>query len=60
VYKTILTALIFCSVFTISGVVPSRSYAADHCLSCHGSADKLKTMINDDDFNKKPSEGGYG
>ncbi len=37
----------------------SFSYAVNNCLTCHGDADKLKTMIKDEDFNKGLSE-GYG
>jgi len=59
-HRVILVLAVFFAVLAPSGVIPSSIYAADSCLSCHGSSDKLKTMINDDDFNKKPSEGGYG
>lgn len=58
--KILLAFCVVFSVIVISGEVSSNSYAADSCLACHGSADQLKTMINDEDFNKPPGEGGYG
>jgi hypothetical protein len=46
-----------CALF---GGISSNVYAANTCLSCHGSVDKLKTMVKDEDFNKVSSEGSYG
>lgn len=48
------------AVFVISGEIYSNAYAANTCLTCHGNADKLKTMISDDDYNMPKGEGGYG
>jgi hypothetical protein len=58
--KIFLVIFVVFAVFVISGEIYPNAYAANTCLACHGSADVLKTMISDDDFNKPPAEGGYG
>lgn len=58
--KILLSVFAVFAVIVISGEISSNSDAADSCLACHGSADQLKTMINDEDFNKPQGEGGYG
>ncbi len=58
--KISLAVFVVFATFAISGSVYSNANAANTCLTCHGNADVLKTMISDDDFNKPPSEGGYG
>ena len=50
--------------FSYGGYDDSFSFAdcppADACLICHGSADKLKTLISDDDYNMPKGEESYG
>lgn len=58
--RILLAFFVVFAVFVISGEIYSNAYAANTCLTCHGSADQLKTMINDEDFNKPPGEGSYG
>ena len=55
---TIVLVLVFAS-YLLSWAISFDTYAANSCLSCHGSADKLKSMIKDEDYNK-PSAEGYG
>jgi hypothetical protein len=54
-----VVALVF-SVSFLPRINPCISHAADACLGCHGDADKLKSMINDDDFNAPAGEEGFG
>ena len=56
--STVVIIVIFtmCALF---GGICSNSYAANTCISCHGSADNLKALIKDEDFNKSSVE-GYG
>jgi len=54
-----VVVLVF-SVSFLPRINPCTSHAADACLSCHGDADKLKSMISDDDFNLPAGAEGFG
>lgn len=58
--KIFLAVFVVFVVLAVYGEISFNAYAANTCLTCHGSADTLKTMIHDEDFNKPPGEGGYG
>lgn len=59
-FFAVFGALVVFSVFLLSPVILFSSSAADACLNCHGSADKLKALISDDDYNMPKGEGGHG
>lgn len=59
-FFVVLAVLVVFSVSFLSPIILFSSHAADACLICHGSADKLKTLISDDDYNMPKGEGGHG
>ncbi len=59
-FKSTLAVFVVFAIFLFSGVTSPNCCAADTCLACHGNADQLKSMINDEDFNKPPGGEGYG
>jgi hypothetical protein len=59
-FFVVLAVSVVFSVSFLSPVILFSASAADTCLNCHGSADKLKTLISDDDYNMPTGEGGHG
>lgn len=59
-FKSTLAIFVVFAIFLFSGVTSPNACSADTCLACHGNADQLKSMINDEDFNKPPGGEGYG
>ncbi|NLX53468.1 MAG: hypothetical protein GXY72_15355 [Deltaproteobacteria bacterium] len=59
-FFVVLAFLVVFSVSFLSPIILFSASAADACLNCHGSADKLKTLISDDDYNMPTGEGGHG
>lgn len=57
--ETAISLFLAFSLCILSWIVSPDVHAANSCLSCHGSADKLKSMIKDEDYNKGSGE-GYG
>lgn len=57
--KHILIVIVAIAICCFCSGIYSSAQNPNTCLDCHGSADKLKTLIKDEDFNKNTGE-GYG
>jgi hypothetical protein len=58
--KSTIAIIVISAICSISWGISLNAQNTNGCLDCHGSADKLKTLIKDEDFNKTAGEGGYG
>ncbi len=58
--KLIFAIVAVLTVTVLCWALSSSAQAPNSCLECHGSAEKLKALIRDEDFNKPAGAEGFG
>lgn len=58
--KYLVATMVMLVVYAFFWAISSDARNSDSCLDCHGSADKLKSLIKDEDFNKTSGAEDFG